>query len=49
MVPWQRARKILLSPAQIARKRHAVHAFASQLEGDPDVGLALQPCEGVFL
>ncbi|KAE9646390.1 PIG-L deacetylase family protein [Pseudomonas sp. PB106] len=60
VVPWQRARKILLSPAQIARKRHAVHAFASQLEGDPDVGLApvlapyvidrlLQPFEVVFL
>lgn len=60
VVPWQRARKILLSPTQVARKRHAVHAFASQLEGDPDVGLApvlapyvidrlLQPFEVVFL
>lgn len=60
LVPWQRARKILLSPEQIARKRHAVHAFASQLEGDPDVGLGpvlapyvldrlLQPFEVVFL
>ncbi|MBX9407140.1 PIG-L family deacetylase [Pseudomonas baetica] len=60
LVPWQRARKILLSPAQIARKRHAVHAFASQLEGDPEAGLApvlapyvldrlLQPFEVVFL
>jgi LmbE family N-acetylglucosaminyl deacetylase len=60
VVPWQRARKILLSPAQIARKRHAVHAFASQLEGDPDAGLApvlapyvidrlLQPFEVVFV
>ena len=60
LVPWQRARKILLTPAQVARKRHAVHAFASQLEGDPDAGLEpvlapyvldrlLQPFEVVFL
>ncbi|MFZ3283348.1 PIG-L deacetylase family protein [Pseudomonas sp.] len=60
VVPWHRARKILLTPAQVARKRHAVHAFASQLEGDPDAGLApvlapyvidrlLQPFEVVFL
>ena len=59
-VPWRRARKILLTPAEVARKRHAVHAFASQLEGDPDAGLApvlapyvidrlLQPFEVVFL
>mgnify|MGYP006196386655 CR=1 FL=1 len=59
-VPWQRARKILLTPAQVARKRHAVYAFASQLEGDPDAGLGpvlapyvldrlLQPFEVVFL
>lgn len=59
-VPWQRARKILLTPAQVARKRHAVHAFASQLEGDSQAGLApvlapyvidrlLQPFEVVFL
>ena len=60
VVPWQRARKILLTPEQVARKRHAVHAFASQLEGDPAAGLApvlaphilerlLQPFEVVFL
>ena len=60
LVPWQRARKILLSPEQIERKRHAVHAFASQLEGDAESGLApvlapyvldrlLQPFEVVFL
>jgi LmbE family N-acetylglucosaminyl deacetylase len=59
-VPWYRARKILLSAEQVARKRHAVHAFASQLEGDPDAGLPpvlapyvldrlLQPFEVVFL
>ncbi|MBC8996852.1 PIG-L family deacetylase [Pseudomonas sp. N40(2020)] len=60
LVPWQRARKILLSPEQVARKRHAVHAFASQLEGDAAAGLGpvlapyvldrlLQPFEVVFL
>ncbi|WP_460143212.1 PIG-L deacetylase family protein [Pseudomonas sp. S3_B08] len=59
-VPWESARKILLSPTHIARKRHAAHAFASQLEGDRDVGLGpvlapyvldrlLQPFEVVFL
>jgi LmbE family N-acetylglucosaminyl deacetylase len=59
-VPWHRARKILLTPHQVARKRHAVHAFASQLEGDPHIGLPpvlapyvldrlLQPFEVVFL
>lgn len=59
-VPWERARKILLLPTHIARKRHAAHAFASQLEGDRDVGLGpvlapyvldrlLQPFEVVFL
>ncbi|MEZ1318310.1 PIG-L family deacetylase [Pseudomonas fluorescens] len=60
LVPWQRARKILLAPALVARKRHAIHAFASQLEGDPQIGLPpvlapyvidrlLQPFEVVFL
>ena len=39
LVPWQRARKILLTPDAVARKRHAIHAFASQLEGDPQIGL----------
>lgn len=59
-VPWDRARKILLDPHLVARKRHAIHAFASQLEGDPQVGLPpvlapyvldrlLQPFEVVFL
>jgi LmbE family N-acetylglucosaminyl deacetylase len=59
-LPWDRARKILLDPATIARKRHAAHAFASQLEGDPKIGLPpvlasmdlerlLQPFEVVFL
>lgn len=60
LVPWQRARKILLPPPLVARKRHAIHAFASQLEGDPHIGLPpvlapyvidrlLQPFEVVFL
>ncbi|MGC1329924.1 PIG-L deacetylase family protein [Pseudomonas sp.] len=59
-VPWQRARKITLSPAMLARKRDAVLAFTSQLEGDAKAGLApvlppdvmerlLQPFEVVFL
>ncbi|HEY0290128.1 MAG TPA: PIG-L family deacetylase [Pseudomonas sp.] len=38
-LPWDRARKILLAPETIARKRHAAHAFASQLHGDPMIGL----------
>lgn len=60
LIPWQRARKVLLDPATVARKRHAAHAFASQLLGDPDIGLPpvlathvlerlLQPFEVVFL
>lgn len=59
-VPWHRARKIPLSCEAVARKRHAIHAFASQLEGDPQIGLApvlapyvverlLQPFEVVFV
>ncbi|NWD88315.1 PIG-L deacetylase family protein, partial [Pseudomonas sp. K5002] len=59
-VPWDRARKILLTPEAVARKRHAIHAFASQLEGDPQIGLPpvlapyvlerlLQPFEVVFV
>lgn len=59
-VPWHRARKIFLDPALVARKRHAIQAFASQLEGDPHIGLPpvlapfvlerlLQPFEVVFL
>lgn len=59
-LPWERARKILLDPATVARKRHAAHAFASQLEGDPQIDLPpvlsattlerlMQPFEVVFL
>jgi LmbE family N-acetylglucosaminyl deacetylase len=59
-IPWSRARKLPLDKALIARKSHAAHAFASQLEGDPHIGLPpvlapfvlerlLQPFEVVFL
>ncbi|MCI8211497.1 acetylglucosaminylphosphatidylinositol deacetylase [Pseudomonas sp. S25] len=59
-LPWERAHKIPLDPQTIARKRHAAHAFASQLEGDPHIGLEpvlaadvlerlMQPFEVVFL
>ncbi len=59
-VPWHRARKIALAPQALARKRHALHAFTSQLEGDPQVDLPpvlppyvlerlLQPFEVVFV
>lgn len=59
-MPWHRARKIPLTCEAVARKRHAIHAFASQLEGDPQIGLApvlaphvverlLQPFEVVFV
>lgn len=40
MIPWQRARKVRLDTWSVARKLHAVHAFASQLVGDPAIGLA---------
>jgi LmbE family N-acetylglucosaminyl deacetylase len=60
LIPWKRARKILLDPTTVARKRHAADAFDSQLQGDPDIGLSpvltatvlerlLQPFEVVFL
>lgn len=59
-LPWDRARKVLLDPSTIARKKHAAHAFASQLEGDPRIGLPpvlapsalerlMQPFEVIFL
>lgn len=59
-LPWERARKILLDPTTTERKRHAAHAFASQLEGDPLIGLEpvlppsvldrlMRPFEVVFL
>lgn len=59
-LPWDRAHKLLLDPATLARKRNAAQAFASQLQCDPDIGLApvlpaavlerlLQPFEVVFV
>ncbi|MCI3946025.1 PIG-L family deacetylase [Pseudomonas syringae] len=58
-LPWDRARKLLLDPMTLARKRHAAQAFVSQLQGDPGIGLSpvlpttvlerlLQPFEVVF-
>ncbi|WP_295474722.1 PIG-L deacetylase family protein [uncultured Pseudomonas sp.] len=59
-LPWDRARKVLLDPALLESKRQAVRAFASQLTGDPTIGLEpvlpdwalarlLQPFEVVLL
>lgn len=39
-MPWQCARKVRLDTWSVARKRHAAHAYASQLLGDPLIGLA---------
>ncbi|MGE7955262.1 PIG-L deacetylase family protein [Pseudomonas sp. NPDC089530] len=39
-VPWHRARKLRLDTWTVARKRHAAYAYASQLQGDPSIGLA---------
>ncbi|AZD79442.1 PIG-L deacetylase family protein [Pseudomonas chlororaphis] len=40
LLPWHRARKLRLDTWTVARKRHAAHAYASQLQGDPGIGLA---------
>lgn len=40
LIPWQRARKVRLDTWCVARKLHATHAYASQLAGDPQIGLA---------
>ena len=40
MIPWHRARKIRLDTWTVARKSHATHAYASQLDGEPAIGLA---------
>ena len=37
-IPWERARKVELDIWTLARKRHAVQAFASQLYADPGGG-----------
>ena len=39
VMPWQRARKVRLDTWTVARKLHAAHAYASQLVGDPQIGL----------
>lgn len=38
-IPWRQARKIRLDTWSVARKLHAAHAYASQLAGDPEIGL----------
>ncbi|KPN90836.1 PIG-L deacetylase family protein [Pseudomonas nunensis] len=39
-IPWHRARKVRLDTWTIARKSHATHAYASQLDGEPAIGIA---------
>lgn len=39
-IPWHRARKLRLDSWTVARKSHATHAYASQLDGEPALGLA---------
>ncbi|WNZ80986.1 PIG-L family deacetylase [Pseudomonas sp. P105] len=39
-IPWHRARKLRLDIWTTARKRHAMHAYASQLNGEPASGIA---------
>lgn len=39
-IPWHRARKVPLDTWTVARKCHALHAYASQLDGDPAIGMA---------
>ena len=40
LIPWQRARKLRLDTWTVARKSHATHAYASQLKGEPAIGIA---------
>lgn len=40
MIPWERARKLRLDTWTVARKSHATHAYASQLKGEPAIGIA---------
>jgi LmbE family N-acetylglucosaminyl deacetylase len=37
-VPWKRARRLVLDAPLVEAKRHAAHAFVSQLEDDPSTG-----------
>jgi LmbE family N-acetylglucosaminyl deacetylase len=39
-IPWHRARKLRLDVWTTARKRHAMHAYSSQLNGEPASGIA---------
>ena len=39
-IPWHRARKLRLDVWTTARKRHAMHAYASQLNGEPANGIS---------
>lgn len=39
-IPWHRARKLRLDVWTTARKRHAMHAYASQLNGEPASGIS---------
>lgn len=40
LIPWHRARKVRLDTWTVARKSHATHAYASQLDGEPAIGVA---------
>ncbi|MGO4610417.1 PIG-L family deacetylase, partial [Variovorax sp. 2RAF20] len=40
LIPWHRARKVRLDTWTVARKCHATHAYASQLNGEPEIGIA---------
>ena len=40
LVPLHRARKVRLDTWTVARKSHATHAYASQLDGEPTLGIA---------
>ncbi|MBV6822976.1 PIG-L deacetylase family protein [Pseudomonas sp. PD9R] len=40
LIPWHRARKVRLDSWTVARKSHATHAYASQLDGEPALGIA---------
>lgn len=40
LIPWHRARKVRLDTWTVARKSHATHAYASQLKGEPAIGIA---------
>ncbi|WP_367371693.1 PIG-L deacetylase family protein [Pseudomonas lini] len=40
LIPWHRARKVRLDTWTVARKSHATYAYASQLDGEPAIGIA---------